>query len=152
MKLNDLPVHDIPALNGNNAPVTQECFSDSMTVIGEVPKDLNGMYFRNGPNAYYPPDWRYHAYDGDGMVHAVQFDHGKVTYRNRWVQTQGLQEERAAGHSLWKGLKEPMRQDRPDQPLKNTANTDVKSHAGRLVTMWYRSGMPYALDLSLIHI
>lgn len=146
MKLNDLPVHDIPALDGNNAPVTQECFSDTMTVIGEVPKDLNGMYFRNGPNAYFQPDWRYHAYDGDGMVHAVQFDHGKVTYRNRWVQTQGLQEERAAGHSLWKGLKEPMRQDRPDQPLKNTANTDVKFHAGRLVAMWYRSGMPYALD------
>ena len=146
MKLNDLPVHDIPALDGNNAPVTQEYFSDAMTIIGEVPKDLNGMYFRNGPNAYYPPDWRYHAYDGDGMVHAVQFDHGKVTYRNRWVQTQGLQEERAAGHSLWKGLKEPMRQDRPDQPLKNTANTDIKYHAGRLVAMWYRSGMPYALD------
>ncbi|MEP6969454.1 MAG: carotenoid oxygenase family protein [Betaproteobacteria bacterium] len=146
MKLNDLPVHDIPALDGNNAPVTQECFSDTMTIIGEVPKDLNGTYFRNGPNAYYPPDWRYHAYDGDGMVHAVQFDHGKVSYRNRWVQTQGLQEENAAGHSLWKGLKEPMRQDRPDQPLKNTANTDVKFHAGRLVAMWYRSGMPYALD------
>ncbi len=146
MKLNDLPVHDIPALDGNNAPVTQECFSDTMTVIGEVPKDLNGMYFRNGPNAYYPPDWRYHAYDGDGMVHAVQFDNGKVSYRNRWVQTQALQEERTAGHSLWKGLKEPMRTDRPDQPLKNTANTDVKFHAGRLVTMWYRSGMPYALD------
>jgi len=146
MKPNDLPVHAIPALDGNNAPVAQECFSDTMTVIGEVPKDLNGMYFRNGPNAYYPPDWRYHAYDGDGMVHAVQFAQGKVTYRNRWVQTQGLQEERAAGHSLWKGLKEPMRQDRPDQPLKNTANTDVKFHAGRLVAMWYRSGMPYALD------
>ena len=146
MKLNDLPVHDIPALDGNNAPVTQECFSDTMTVIGEVPKDLNGIYFRNGPNAYYQPDWRYHAYDGDGMVHAVQFDQGKVSYRNRWVQTQGLQEEREAGHSLWKGLKEPMRQDRPDQPLKNTANTDVKFHAGRIVAMWYRSGMPYALD------
>jgi len=146
MKLNDLPVHDIPALDGNSAPVSQECVSDTMTVIGEVPKDLNGMYFRNGPNAYYQPDWRYHAYDGDGMVHAVQFDHGKVTYRNRFVQTQGLQEERAVGHALWKGLKEPMRQDRPDQPLKNTANTDVKFHAGRLVTMWYRSGMPYALD------
>ena len=146
MKPNDLPVHDIPALNGNSAPVTQECFSDSLTVIGEVPRDLNGMYFRNGPNAYFQPDWRYHAYDGDGMVHAVQFDHGKVSYRNRWVQTQGLQEERAAGHSLWKGLKEPMRQDRPDQPLKNTANTDVKYHAGRVITMWYRSGMPYALD------
>ncbi|MEO8858986.1 MAG: carotenoid oxygenase family protein [Burkholderiaceae bacterium] len=146
MKLNDLPVHDIPALNGNNAPVEDESTFDAMTVIGEVPKDLNGLYVRNGPNAFYPPDWRYHAYDGDGMVHAVTFANGKVTYRNRWVQTQGLQEERAAGAALWKGLKEPMRKDRPDEPLKNTANTDVKYHAGRLITMWYRSGMPYALD------
>ena len=146
MKRDALPVHDIPALDGNNAPVLDESVFDDMQVIGEVPKDLNGLYVRNGPNAYYPPDWRYHAYDGDGMVHAVQFANGKVTYRNRFVLTQGLQEERAAGQALWKGLKEPMRSDRPDQPLKNTANTDVKFHAGRLIAMWYRSGMPYALD------
>jgi carotenoid cleavage dioxygenase len=57
-----------------------------------------------------------------------------------------LREEQAAGHSLWKGLKEPFRADRPDEPLKNTSNTDVKYHAGRLVTMWYRSGLPYAVD------
>jgi len=101
---------------------------------------------RNGPNAFYTPDWRYHAYDGDGMLHAVRFRQGQVSYRNRWVQTSGLQEERAAGQALWKGLKEPMRKDRPDQPLKNTSNTDVKYHAGRLISMWYRSGMPYALD------
>ena len=146
MKRDDLPVHDIPALDGNNAPVLNESVFDDMPVIGEVPKDLNGLYVRNGPNAFYPPDWRYHAYDGDGMLHAVRFAKGKVTYRNRFVQTAGLQEEQAAGHALWKGLKEPMRSDRPDQPLKNTANTDVKYHAGQLIAMWYRSGMPYALD------
>ena len=151
MKLNDLPSHDlpfheIPALNGNNAPVHTEDVFDNMPVIGQVPQDLNGLYVRNGPNPFYQPEWRYHAYDGDGMVHAIRFQNGKVSYRNRWVQTQGLQEERAAGQNLWKGLKEPMRADREDAPLKNTANTDVKYHAGRLVTMWYRSGMPYALD------
>jgi len=146
MKANDLPVHAIVALDGNNAPVTDESVFENMQIIGTVPTDLNGIYVRNGPNAFYPPNWRYHAYDGDGMLHAVQFQHGKVTYRNRWVQTQGLQEERAAGHALWQGLKEPMRTDRPDQPLKNTANTDVKYHAGQLIAMWYRSGMPYALD------
>ena len=146
MKLNDLPTHDIPALDGNNAPVDSEDIFDNMPVVGEVPKDLNGLYVRNGPNPFYPPDWRYHAYDGDGMVHAIRFQNGKVTYRNRWVQTPALKEERAAGHALWKGLKEPMRADRADEPLKNTANTDVKYHAGRLVTMWYRSGMPYAVD------
>ena len=146
MKLDDLPVHEIPALDGNNAPVHSEDRFDALEVIGEVPKDLNGLYVRNGPNAFYPPDWRYHAYDGDGMLHAVRFERGRVTYRNRWIRTSGWQEEQAAGHALWKGLKEPWRTDRPDQPLKNTSNTDVKYHAGRLITMWYRSGMPYAVD------
>ena len=150
MELNSLPVHDIPALNGNNAPVKQEDLFEEMQVIGQVPSDLNGMYVRNGPNAYFSPDWRYHAYDGDGMLHAVKFENGKVTYRNRWIETAALQEEKAAGQALWKGLKEPARTDRPDQPLKNTSNTDVKFHAGQLISMWYRSGMPYALDANTL--
>ena len=141
-----LPVHDIAALSGNNAPVRDEIEISDLPVIGQVPADLNGMYVRNGPNAYYPPKWRYHAYDGDGMVHAVSFDRGKLSYRNRWIQTAELLEEQHAGQSLWTGLKEAPRHDTPDRPLKNTSNTDVKYHAGRLITMWYRSGMPYALD------
>ena len=146
MSLAELPVHDIPALNGNNGPIHQEDLFTDLPVIGKVPEDFAGLYVRNGPNAYFPPDWRYHAYDGDGMLHAVRFEHGKVSYRNRWVATSGLQEEQAAGHAIWRGLKEPWRADRPDEPLKNTSNTDVKYHAGRLVTMWYRSGMPYWVD------
>ena len=146
MKRDDLPVHDIPALSGNNAPVREELTIERLEVEGELPADLNGLYVRNGPNAYYPPDWRYHAYDGDGMLHAVRFDRGQASYRNRWVRTEGLLEEQRAGHALWKGIKEPLRADRPDQPMKNTSNTDVKFHAGRLISMWYRSGMPYAVD------
>jgi carotenoid cleavage dioxygenase len=142
----DLPVHEIPALSGNNAPIHSEDIFTDMKVIGEVPKDLNGLYVRNGPNPYFQPDWRYHAFDGDGMLHAVKFENGKVTYRNKWVKTSALEEEKAANKALWKGIKETWRQDRPDEPLKNTANTDVKYHAGRLISMWYRSGMPYAVD------
>ncbi len=141
MKPDELPRHAIPALDGNNAPVQSEDVFDDMPVLGEVPKDLNGIYLRNGPNPFFAPDWRYHAYDGDGMLHAIRFQAGKVSCRNRWIQTQALQEERVAGRALWKGLKEPMRADRADQPFKNTSNTDVKYHAGRLITMWYRSGI-----------
>ena len=50
MKRDDLPVHDIPALDGNNAPVTDESVFEDMEVIGTVPTDLNGLYVRNGPN------------------------------------------------------------------------------------------------------
>ncbi len=141
-----LPLHDIPALSGNNAPVADEIQAGDLAVIGELPADLNGIYVRNGPNAYFPPDWRYHAYDGDGMLHALYFDRGKVSYRNRWIRTAGLHEEQSAGRTLWRGIKESPRADRPSEPLKNTSNTDVKYHAGQLITMWYRSGMPYAVD------
>ncbi|WP_159918142.1 carotenoid oxygenase family protein [Pantoea sp. 18069] len=146
MSTTELPVHDIPALNGNNAPVPDEAVWTDLTVIGTVPQDMNGLYVRNGPNAHFPPDWRYHAYDGDGMLHAVRFDRGRVSYRNRWIRTAGLQAEQQAGQALWQGIKEPPRADTPHEPLKNTSNTDVKYHAGRLLTMWYRSGMPYAVD------
>ena len=42
MPLDELPVHDIPALSGNNAPVREENVFDNLTVIGQVPSDLNG--------------------------------------------------------------------------------------------------------------
>jgi carotenoid cleavage dioxygenase len=146
MRPNELPLHEIPALSGNNAPVPDELSIERLEVEGELPADLNGLYVRSGPNPYYPPDWRYHAYDGDGMLHAVRLDRGRASYRNRCVRTAGLTKEQAAGRALWKGIKEPLRADRPEQPLKNTSNTDVKFHAGRLITMWCRSGPPYAVD------
>ena len=147
MKLADLPVHDIPGLNGPNAPIGKEIAATELEVIGEMPKDLNGIHVRNGPNPWFPPDWRYHVYDGDGMLHAAYFENGKVSYRNRWIRTTSLEEEIAAGHTLWKGLKEPPRRDRPDEPQKNNSNTDVKFHAGKLLTMFYLTGKPYHLDI-----
>ncbi len=53
---------------------------------------------------------------------------------------------RAAGRALWGGMLDPRRDDRPDMPLKDTANTDVMLDARRLVTMWYMSGQPYLVD------
>ena len=142
-----LPEHAIAALSGNNAPVDDEIVATDLPVIGEIPKDLNGIYVRNGPNPHFAPAWRYHAYDGDGMLHSLTFDHGRATYRNRWIRTAALNEEMQAGHTLWQGLKEKPRAERPDMPLKDTSNTDVKFHNGRLVTMWYLSGQPYHVDI-----
>ena len=138
----DLP----PVLRGAFEPVSDELFVRDLEVIGEVPKDLNGAYFRNGPNRRYAAPGRYHWYDGDGMLHAAYFDHGRVSYRNSWVRTAPLVEEMAAGRALWKGLRESPRADRPEMPVKNTSNTDVKFHNGKLVTMWYLAGGMYHVD------
>lgn len=135
----------IPVLAGNYAPIARETVVSDLKVIGEVPRDLNGLYVRNGPNRRYAAEGRYHWFDGDGMLHGARFEDGRVTYRNRWVRAAGFEEEGRAGRALWEGVMEPPRRDRPDMPLKDTSNTDVKFHAGRLLTMWYLAGDLYAV-------
>ena len=135
-----------PYLAGPFAPTHDEVTLRDLEVVGEVPPDLNGVYVRNGPNPQFEPVGRYHWFDGDGMVHAVHFSDGDVSYRNRWIRTGGFERERAAGAPLWKGIIEPPRDNPPGEPEKDTANTDLIFHNERLLALWYRAGRPYALD------
>lgn len=136
-----------PYLEGAYAPVHDELEVDDLPVLeGQIPEDLSGVYVRNGPNPQHEPEGRYHWFDGDGMVHAVQFRDGRASYRNRWVRTGGFEREREAGHALWRGIIEPTAENPSDAREKDTANTDLVFHAGRLLALWYRAGQPYALD------
>ena len=69
---------DNPYLHGVYAPTTLELSESGLRVEGELPKDLLGTYFRNGPNPIHQPENRYHPFDGDGMVHAVSFCEGEA--------------------------------------------------------------------------
>lgn len=135
-----------PYLLGMYAPVDTEIEADRMEIIGEIPKDLHGVYVRNGPNAKFQARGRYHWFDGDGMLHAVHLRDGKISYRNRWVRTGAFQRETTAGTALWTGLLEPMADNPPDMPLKDTANTDLVYHNQQLLALWYISGKPYRVD------
>ena len=147
MGTNDTNVfNEIPVLSGGFAPISQEMTIDLTDIEGEIPKDLTGMYVRNGPNRKFEAAGRYHWFDGDGMLHAVRFEGGRAQYQNRWIATDGLTEEINAGGALWQGIKDLPRKDRPDAPIKDTSNTDIKYYAGTLVSMWYRGGAVYRSD------
>lgn len=94
---------DNPYLHGVYAPTVDELHVEDLPVIGELPADLEGAYFRNGPNPVHQPKNRYHPFDGDGMVRGVYFRDGKVGYRNRYVQTAALEQELADGKSVSPG-------------------------------------------------
>lgn len=138
-------------LNGVFAPISREIVADDLEVEGEIPRDLFGIYLRNGPNPVFQPCDRYHWFDGDGMIHAIEFRDGKATYRNRWINTDGFLAEQKAQHSIWPGL-----MDKPDPTvprgagsdgwLKDTANTDLVFHNGRALALWYQCGLPYKID------
>ncbi len=135
-----------PLLTGAHAPLSEEYALDDLTVIrGSIPNNLNGVYLRAGPNTRYAPNGRYHPFDGDGMVHAAYFDKGQLTYRNRWVQTDGLKEELTEGRATHHGVRETLK-GRSDKRLKDTANTDLVGHRGRALALWYMSGDAYEID------
>jgi carotenoid cleavage dioxygenase len=139
-----------PYLMGVFAPVQDEITADDLTVIGEIPRDLNGVYLRNGPNRRFDAPGRYHMFDGDGMIHAVHFENGRARYRNRYVRTEALHEESKAGRALWTGVME----NPGDNPfgnshglgIKDSANTDVIYHRGKVLATWYLCGTPMAID------
>ena len=139
-----------PYTIGVYAPVQHEITAENLTVIGEIPKDLNGVYLRNGPNRQFDAPGRYHLFDGDGMIHAVHFENGKARYRNRFVKTAAYEAESKAGHALWTGLMENPK----DNPfgnghglgIKDSANTDVIYHRGQVLATWYLCGTPMGLD------
>lgn len=136
-----------PYLSGPFAPTFEELtLTDAdFQVEGQIPAGLNGVYLRNGPNPRFAPVGRYHAFDGDGMLHAAHFSHGTLVYRNRWIRTQAWYEEDRAGQALYRGIMDTLK-GRADQPLKNSANTDIVGHAGKAVASWYQSGEPYWID------
>ena len=78
-------------LRGNWAPTQQQHTSSELTVEGNIPPQLNGLYVRTGPNpASGTGD---HWFLGDGMVHGIRLQNGKAEwYRNRFVQTPDITE------------------------------------------------------------
>jgi carotenoid cleavage dioxygenase len=137
-----------PYLEGPYEPVTDEVTAVDLPVLrGALPTDIDGVYVRNGPNPQFAPIGRYHYFDGDGMLHAVHFDGGRATYRNRYVRTHEYVTEQAEGQALWRGIIESFAKNPPgDRRERNAANTDALFHHGNLLATWYRASTPQALD------
>ncbi len=137
-----------PYLSGPFAPQSQEITAyDLRTIEGEVPRELRGMFVRNGTNPRFPPPGRYHWFDGDAMIHGVRLEEGRASYVNRFVRTRAFLEEEAAGRALWGGILDPIPPERRAAPDKDTANTDLVWHNGRLLATWWLGGEPYAIEV-----
>ena len=69
-------------LEGNCSPVAEERDAKEMEVIGSIPTDLQGHFFRVGLNPVHVcSEAAYHTFDGDGMIHAIEFHEGQARYR-----------------------------------------------------------------------
>jgi carotenoid cleavage dioxygenase len=140
------PFPNDPFLTGNYAPWPLEGEARDLVVEGDIPDELDGTFFRNGPNPQFAPRGRYHWFDGDGMIHALSLRGGKAHYRNRFVRTAKFQLERAAGEALFGGLADMSKTDpRVGTTAFNPANTNIVVHAGKLLALC-EPGLPHELD------
>ncbi|MGQ0701073.1 MAG: carotenoid oxygenase family protein [Panacagrimonas sp.] len=142
---------DHPYLNGAWAPVSEEWDEDACVVVGEIPRDLDGVYLRNTENPVHQPLGKYHPFDGDGMLCAMRFHNGRASFRNRFIRTRGFVSEELAGRALWSGIAEvPPKSERPGWGaqgyLKDASSTDVCVHGGRALSSFYQCGELYASD------
>ncbi len=120
-------------------------------IEGQIPQDLNGTLYRNGPgllDIHGVPIA--HPFDGDGMIAAFSFKKGTCHFRNRFVKTRAYLEEQQAGEMLYRGV---FGTQKPggiftnmfDIKLKNIANTNVIQLGDRLLALW-EAAEPHALS------
>jgi len=135
-----------PQLRGGFAPLQMECDVNDLVIEGEMPKELNGSFYRNGPNPQFAPRGGYHWFSGDGMVHALHVEDGRASYRNRWVRTVKWHKEREAGRSLF-GSIDPLDNDESVAGLQTdgVANTNIIWHGGKLLAL-EEGHAPFELD------
>ena len=140
------PFPQHPNLIGGFEPLRTECDNDDLIVEGEVPRELHGIFFRNGPNPQYAPRGDYHLFGGDGMVHGFYIADGRVGYKNRWVRTVKFEKERQARRALFSAFN-PMDNDESVQGLQTNglANTNVLFHGNRLLAL-EEAHAPFELD------
>ncbi|HJL26108.1 MAG TPA: carotenoid oxygenase family protein [Polyangiaceae bacterium LLY-WYZ-15_(1-7)] len=123
---------------------------EPLEVEGALPDALSGTFYATGPALSGLFGERYpHWFDGDGAVSAVRFAGGRAEGAVRLVQSAGLRDERRHGGLRYAGFARAF-----DWPLhlrpvfsraKNTANTAMLAHAGRLFALW-EGGRPTEID------
>lgn len=120
-------------------------------VIGKIPSDLNGAFYRVGAEWFYPPKFRDDAIlNADGYVSSFRIRNGRVDFKGRWVNTARFERNRAAGHQLYGYYRNPFTDDEsvrdPARPNTRTvSNTAPLVHHGKLYAL-KEDGLPHEID------
>tara|TARA_Y100001968_G_scaffold331470_1_gene386267 strand:+ start:966 stop:2315 length:1350 start_codon:yes stop_codon:yes gene_type:complete len=120
-------------LQGNWAPVEKELSETNLEIKGEIPKDLSGLFVRNGfnPVSGYSDHWFF----GNGMLHGVYLEDGKASYKNRYVRTPYYEDDLNVMSSFGNLAASP-------------ANTHIVNHAGKLLAL-EETSLPWELNKDL---
>ena len=127
---------------------TAERQIEKLEIEGAFPKDFNGSFYRNGPALFERNAIRYeHLFEGDGMIHAFNFNNGSVSYKNKFVKTQKFIKEQKANRFLYDfsqiGLTDTLPITSADSI--NSANTNILPVGDDIWALW-EAGSAYSMN------
>src|SRR5690606_7630823 len=123
-----------PSFARRATPLRLNASIDDREVVGKIPADIDGAFYRVGYEWYYPPKFSDDAIlNADGYISMFRIKDGKVHYRGRWIETYRLQQLRKAGRQLYGYYRNPYTDDPsvsdPARPnLRTVANTAPLVH------------------------
>ena len=113
-----------------------ECDIQDCEVEGQIPADLDGAFYRVGPDFQYRPFMPNIPFDGEGHVAMFRFANGHVDFRTRYVRTQRFKAQSAARRALFGTYRNPHSDEPSVSKLsRGTANTNVFFHAGKFFAL-----------------
>ena len=129
------------------APLRFEAEVFDCEVVGEVPKELNGSFYRCGGDTLYPTLENDNLNNGDGVMAAFHFDGGYVDFIQRYVKTERFLLERKNRRRLYGLYRNAYTDDAATAGTDrdNTGNTTAWVHHGKLFAL-REDSIPYELD------
>ena len=133
-------------LAGSNSPCRLEGEIADLVVLGELPVEISGTFYRVMVDPFVPPDERDVPIDGDGSISAFRFHQGKVDMKMRYIETERYKLERKAQKALFGLYRNPYTHHPCVRAaVDSTANTNLVYWAGHLLAL-KEVALPYAVD------
>ncbi|EMD90788.1 hypothetical protein COCC4DRAFT_19743 [Bipolaris maydis ATCC 48331] len=133
-------------LAGGGAPCRLEGEVGDLVVLGEIPKELNGTFYRVMADPFVPPHPNNVPLDGDGHISAFRFHDGRVDMKLKYVETERYLIERRANKAMFGLYRNPYTHHPCVRAaVDSTANTNLFFWAGHLLAL-KEGGLPYSVD------
>jgi all-trans-8'-apo-beta-carotenal 15,15'-oxygenase len=118
-------------------------------IDGVLPALPDGTWYLNGPGRFQRAGQSYqHWLDGDGLIRAVRFESGMVSFASRFVRTRKYEEETEADRPLYRTFGSAFPGDRLNSRqigLESPANIAVIKYGPRLMALG-EQGEPWLID------
>ena len=121
-------------------------------IEGQVPREIHGTLYRNGPSQRILPKAGYqalHLFDGDGLVHAFRIDDGEVHYRGRFVENDCARFEQETGVYSLDGFQTRADAKTDKFLYRVQPNTNVVFHGNKLMAL-VENAFPFEMNASTL--